>query len=38
MLPFVVEGTDSDARDSARTVEQAAELVARRLKLAQRPG
>jgi hypothetical protein len=38
MLPFIVEGTDSDVRDTARTVEEAAELVAARLKLPKRSG
>jgi hypothetical protein len=33
MFPFMVEGNDSDARDIVHTVEQAAALVARRLKL-----
>lgn len=32
-LPFLVEGTDSAARETARTVEQAVALVALRLGL-----
>ena len=32
-LPFLVEGTDSSARDTARTLEEAVGLVAARLGL-----
>ena len=32
-LPFLVEGNDSSARDTARTVEEAVALVATRLGL-----
>jgi hypothetical protein len=38
MLPFIVEGTDSEVRDTARTVEEAVEFVAARLKLPKRSG
>ena len=38
MLPFLVEGTDSAARDTARSVSQAAALVAARLGLRARTG
>jgi hypothetical protein len=37
-LPFLVEGTDSAARDEARTVHQAVALVATRLGLVERTG
>jgi len=37
-LPFLVEGTESPARDTARTVDQAVALVAARLGLNPRTG
>jgi len=37
-LPFLVEGTESPARDTARTVDQAVALVATRLGLIARTG
>jgi hypothetical protein len=37
-LPFLVEGTDSSARDTARTVDQAIALGAARLGLISRTG
>jgi hypothetical protein len=37
-LPFLVEGTESPARDMARTVDQAVALVAARLGLIARTG
>ena len=37
-LPFLVEGTESPARDIAETVDQAVALVAARLGLAERTG
>lgn len=37
-LPFLVEGTESPARDTAGTVEQAVALVATRLGLISRTG